>query len=80
VRQKFTSYERDSETDLDNAQARMFNSNMGRMMSPDPWAGTRFFPQTLNRYAYVMNNPLNFVDSMGLCGRRAGSDDGTPCI
>ncbi|MFN0141276.1 MAG: RHS repeat-associated core domain-containing protein [Pyrinomonadaceae bacterium] len=80
VREKFATYERDDETGLDFAQARMFSSPHGRMTSPDPWAGTRVFPQTLNRYAYVMNNPLRFADPSGLCGRTAGSEDGTPCI
>lgn len=68
VRQKFTGYERDNETDLDFAQARMFNSNFGRFSSPDPTllsvSGQN--PQTWNRYAYVMNNPLSFTDPLGL--------------
>ena len=37
VRQKFTSYERDTETDLDFAQARMYNKNHGRFTSSDPF-------------------------------------------
>ena len=37
VRQKFTSYERDTETDLDFAQARYHSANLGRFSSPDPY-------------------------------------------
>ncbi|MEW6362164.1 MAG: RHS repeat-associated core domain-containing protein, partial [Acidobacteriota bacterium] len=37
IRQKFTSYERDAETDLDFAQARMYNKNHGRFTSVDPF-------------------------------------------
>ncbi len=37
VRQKFTSYERDNETNLDYAKARMFGSGLGRFTSPDPY-------------------------------------------
>jgi RHS repeat-associated protein len=37
VRQKFTGYERDGETGLDYAQARMFGSGLGRFTSPDPY-------------------------------------------
>jgi RHS repeat-associated protein len=37
VRQKFTGYERDTETGLDFAQARMFGSGLGRFTSPDPY-------------------------------------------
>lgn len=37
VRQKFTSYERDIESDLDFAEARYYNSQHGRFTSPDPY-------------------------------------------
>jgi RHS repeat-associated protein len=36
VRKQFTGYERDNETNLDYAKARMFGSSLGRFMSPDP--------------------------------------------
>ena len=36
VRKKFTGYERDNETDLDYAKARMFGNPIGRFTSPDP--------------------------------------------
>jgi RHS repeat-associated protein len=68
---KFTGYARDSETGLDNAQARYNSSSLGRFMSPDPVGnfvadGTN--PQTWNLYAYVNNNPLAFVDPTGTDG------------
>ncbi|MGH9736804.1 MAG: RHS repeat domain-containing protein [Candidatus Acidiferrales bacterium] len=66
---KFTGKERDSESGLDHFQFRKFSSAMGRFMSPDP-AGMMAVdigsPQTLNRYAYVLNNPLSFTDPFGL--------------
>lgn len=36
VRQKFTSYERDNESELDYAKARMYGYGYGRFTSPDP--------------------------------------------
>jgi hypothetical protein len=41
---------------------------MGRFQSPDPLlnSGRPWNPQTWNRYAYVLNNPLRFVDPTGL--------------
>ena len=62
----FTGKERDSESGLDNFGARYNSSNMGRFMSPDPMGGHLLDPQTLNRYAYVRNNPLNLTDPTGL--------------
>jgi hypothetical protein len=35
-------------------------------MTPDPVGGKRLDPQTLNKYAYVRNNPLNHTDPSGL--------------
>lgn len=82
IRQKFTSYERDDETDLDFAQARMYQNKLGRFTAVDfANAGAdEFEPQSWNGYSYVSNNPLNMIDPSGLCGTTAGSNDGTRCI
>jgi RHS repeat-associated protein len=71
---KFTGYERDAETGLDYAFARYYNARLGRFMSGDPLAGDVGDPQSLNRYAYVQNNPTNFIDPTGLdrCPGEAG--------
>jgi RHS repeat-associated protein len=78
IRQKFTGYERDTETDLDFAQARMHNYNHGRFTSPDPLMASAkvINPQTFNRYSYVLNNPLNLIDPSGLL---AGCPEGKKC-
>lgn len=68
VRQKFTSYERDSETELDFAQARMYHNKLGRFTSVDPIIITPyrlFTPQGLSLYNYTLNNPLKFLDPSG---------------
>jgi len=69
---KFTGKERDSETGLDDFEARYYSSQFGRFHSADwsavpapvPYADLGN-PQTLNLYAYVKNNPLNFSDPTG---------------
>jgi RHS repeat-associated protein len=66
VKLKFTGKERDSESGLDNFGARYLGSSLGRFMSPDPLGGRLVDPQTLNRYAYVRNNPLSLTDPTGL--------------
>ncbi len=63
---KFTGKERDAESGLDNFGARYDASSLGRFMTPDPLGGHIIDPQTLNKYAYVRNNPLNLTDPTGL--------------
>jgi RHS repeat-associated protein len=73
------SHRDQSETGLDPTHFRMFSSTQGRWFSPDP-AGRGAMrvanPQTLNRYAYVANNPANFVDPLGLQDEYAELVDG----
>jgi len=63
---KFTGKERDSESGLDNFGARYDSSQYGRFMTPDPMGGHLEDPQTLNKYAYVRNNPVTLTDPTGL--------------
>jgi RHS repeat-associated protein len=63
---KFTGYERDPETGLDYAFARYYSSSLARFLSPDPLGGSVTDPQSLNRYSYVLNNPVGLVDPLGL--------------
>jgi RHS repeat-associated protein len=63
---RFTGYELDPETNLYYAFARYYSSRLGRFMGPDPLGGTANDPQSQNRYAYVGNNPSNFVDPFGM--------------
>ncbi len=67
VRQKFTGYQKDAETALDFAEARMYNSAHGRFTAVDPLlaSGKSDNPQTFNRYIYVGNNPVNITDPTG---------------
>src|SRR3989442_1539845 len=46
---------------------REHHPTQGRWISPDPLGGSVFNPQSLNRYAYVLNNPTNLIDLLGLC-------------
>ena len=62
---KFTTYERDAESQNDYALARYYMNRLGRFASPDPLAGSPGNPQTLNRYAYVADDPINSVDPSG---------------
>lgn len=65
-RSLFTGKERDAESGNDYLGARYYGSNMGRMLSPDPVGGSLANPQSLNKYVYVLNNPLSLTDPTGL--------------
>ena len=65
---RFTSYERDSETATDYAVNRQHLQSTGRFNRPDPYEGSYEYgnPQSLNRYSYVANDPINATDPLGL--------------
>lgn len=66
-RRRFTTYERDG-NESDEAMFRRYNRWWSRFDQPDPYDGAYDFsdPQSFNRYAYVQNDPVNFVDPSGL--------------
>lgn len=61
----FTTYQRDSESGLDYAMARYYDSTAARFCSVDPLGGQLGDPQTWNRYTYSRNDPVNLVDPSG---------------
>lgn len=79
----FTGFDADTETgasNLSHAWFRQYSATQGRWMMPDPAgmaAADPTTPQSWNRYAYVMNSPLNNVDPFGL--DFCSPDDPTGC-
>jgi RHS repeat-associated protein len=63
----FTSYYRDAESGNDFAKARSYVNRLGRFASVDPLAGSIANSQSLNRYLYTQDDPLNNLDPSGLC-------------
>ncbi len=61
----FTSYQRDSESGLDYALARYYDSRTGTFCSADPLAGSPGDPQSWNRYPYGRNDPIDNTDPSG---------------
>jgi RHS repeat-associated protein len=72
--QNFTSYTRDANGDQD-AMARRYSVS-GRFSQPDPYSGSYDFsdPQSLNRYAYVGNDPVNRTDPSGMMPNQCYDD------
>ncbi|HEV2350589.1 MAG TPA: RHS repeat-associated core domain-containing protein [Terriglobia bacterium] len=73
----FTGLNQDTTSNLYDAMFREHDYTQGRWISPDP-AGLAAVdltnPQSLNRYAYVVNNPTGFVDPLGLRCIQEGAD------
>ncbi|MCL4797462.1 MAG: RHS repeat-associated core domain-containing protein [Bryobacteraceae bacterium] len=74
----FTGKDRDAETGLDYFGARYYAAAQGRFTSADPLlnSGRPWLPQSWNRYAYALSNPLRFTDPTGLYewGACSGTD------
>jgi len=50
---------------LINMNGRIYDPELGRMISADPTIPHPHNPQSYNRYSYVMNNPLSRTDPTG---------------
>lgn len=64
----FTGKERDFETGQDYFGARYYGAGLGRFTTVDPELNLKDAladPQRWNRYAYVTNNPLRYIDPDG---------------
>lgn len=65
LKHKYTDQEFDSETELYNYNARLYDPDLGRFLTPDSIVPDLTNPQSLNRYSYVQNNPVNLTDPTG---------------
>ena len=61
----FTGHEHIDMFDMVNMDGRIYDPVVGRFLSPDPFVQSPGFTQSLNRYAYCLNNPLALVDPSG---------------
>ncbi len=62
---KFTGQTEDEAAGLYWYASRAYDPEIGRFVSPDPIVPAPGNPQSLNRYSYVYNNPLGYVDPSG---------------
>ncbi|MCL5292149.1 MAG: RHS repeat-associated core domain-containing protein [Actinobacteria bacterium] len=68
----YTGEDFDQTTGLLYLRARYYSPEIGRFISQDPLPGNLITPRTQNRYAYVLNNPLSYIDRLGL-GPKGGT-------
>ena len=65
VPQHFTGQRQGELRGLIAFPARVYDPILGRFLQPDPLVQDPTDPQTLNRYSYCRNNPVNLVDPSG---------------
>ncbi|MCO5119998.1 MAG: hypothetical protein M9951_10250 [Burkholderiaceae bacterium] len=62
----YTGHESHQDQYVINMNGRLYDPVLSRMLSADPFVpGAGNNPQGLNRYAYVFNNPLRYIDPDG---------------
>lgn len=62
---QFTGEQMDDETGLMYLRARYYDPVIGRFITKDQFPGFVSNTQSLNRYSYVRNNPVNSIDPTG---------------
>ena len=65
VSQRFTGQVLDAETGLYYYGSRYYDPELARFIQPDTLIPDVSNPQSWNRYAYTLNNPLKYVDPTG---------------
>ena len=71
----FTDHEHLDDAQLIHMNGRVYDYNLGRFLSVDPFIQAPGNSQSMNPYSYIMNNPLAGVDPSGY----ASSCDGSQC-
>ncbi len=61
----YTGHEHLFFVSLINMNGRLYDAKLGRFLSPDNFVQDPFSTQSFNRYGYVVNNPLSYVDESG---------------
>ena len=73
TRDGFTGHEHLDNLDLIHMNGRVYDPHIGRFISADPYVTAPFDGQGLNRYSYVRNNALSYIDPSGF-------NEQAPCL
>ena len=61
----YTGHEMLNDFDIINMNGRLYDSVLGRFLSPDNFVQMPDNAQSYNRYSYCLNNPLKYTDPSG---------------
>jgi RHS repeat-associated protein len=78
VSRRYTAQVLDEETGLYFYGARYYEPVLGRFIQPDSIIPDAFNPQSYDRYAYSLNNPLKYIDPTGHAPAGGDDDDEIP--
>ncbi|WP_395375001.1 RHS repeat-associated core domain-containing protein [Marinicella sp. W31] len=68
----FTGHEHFDQLGIIHMNGRIYDASIGRFLQADPIIQDPYSTQSLNRYSYVMNNPLSYTDPTGYARLRKG--------
>ncbi|MDM3871234.1 RHS repeat-associated core domain-containing protein [Porticoccus sp. W117] len=71
----FTGHEMLDEVGIIHMNGRIYDPHLARFVQADPIVQSPFNTQSLNRYSYIWNNPLNGIDPSGFTGERFSEDN-----
>ncbi len=76
----FTGHEQLAEVGLIHMNGRIYDGTLGRFVQADPIIQDPLRVQSLNRYSYVWNNPLNATDPSGFECDETGSGNSCEAV
>jgi RHS repeat-associated protein len=65
TRRGFTGHEQVDRVGIIHMNGRIYDAKLGRFLQADPMVEDAKDSQGLNRYSYVLNNPLSLTDPSG---------------
>ena len=68
----FTGHEMLDRINLIHMNGRIYDPTLGRFLTPDPLVQAPHYSQSWNRYTYVFNNPMRYIDPTGYNGTSYG--------
>jgi len=77
---RFTGEAIDPGTGLYYLRARYYDPSVGKFLVQDQSMGINSFPLTSNRYAYALNNPLNYSDPSGFSANAPGQQNSVQAV